>query len=126
MPLRVASGPASRNESSSESTVWNEPSYSVALKSITGIAGDRALLGDVADALLDAREELARHDAADDLVGELHAALGVGLDLQPDVAELAAAAGLLLVPALDLGLAADRLAVRDAVARSRRRRRTCA
>ena len=53
-------------------------------------------------------------DAADDLLGELDAAAGVGLDLQPDVAELAAAAGLLLVPALDLGAAADRLAVGDA------------
>ena len=36
MPLRVASWPARRKDSSSESTVWNEPSYSVALKSITG------------------------------------------------------------------------------------------
>ena len=36
MPLRVARWPASRKESSSESTVWNVPSYSVASKSITG------------------------------------------------------------------------------------------
>ena len=70
------------------------------------VAGDRALLGDVAHALLDARPELARHRAADDAcVANSTPAPGIGLDLEPDVAELAAAAGLLLVPALGLGLA---------------------
>ncbi len=38
---------------------------------------------------------------------------GERLHLDPDVAELAAAAGLLLVPALDVGLAFDRLLVGD-------------
>ena len=41
---------------------------------MTGIAGERALLGDVADALLDARPELARHGPADDLRREFDAA----------------------------------------------------
>ena len=53
------------------------------------------------------------HRPADDLLGELDAAARVRLDLQPDVAEHPVAAGLLLVLALDLGLAPDRLAVGD-------------
>ncbi len=77
------------------------------------IAGKDALGGRLADALLDAREEALRHRPADDPLGELDAAAGVRLELDPDVAEHAVAAGLLLVLALDLGLAADRLPVRD-------------
>ncbi len=52
------------------------------------------------------------HGPADDALGELDAAVRVGLELQPDVPEHPVAAGLLLVPAVDLGLAADRLLVR--------------
>ena len=101
------------NDSSLESTGWNEPSYSVALKSTSGIARQHALGRRLADALLDAREEALGDGAADDLVGELDAAAGVRLELDPDVAEHAVAAGLLLVPAVGLGRAADRLAVGD-------------
>ena len=78
------------------------------------IARDDALGGRLADALLDAREEVAGHRAADDLLGELDAAARVRLELDPDVAEHAVAAGLLLVAAVGLGLAPDRLAVRHA------------
>ena len=53
------------------------------------------------------------HRAADDPLGELDAAVRVRLELEPDVAEHPVAAGLLLVAAVDLGLAADRLLVRD-------------
>ena len=101
------------NESSFESTGWNDPSYSVALKSIERVAREHALGGRLADALLDAREEALRDRAADDLVGELDAGRGVRLELDPHVAEHAVPAGLLLVPAVGLGRAADRLAVGD-------------
>src|SRR6185312_15398679 len=86
------------------------------------VARQHAFRRGLADALLDAREEALWHRPADDALGELDAAVGVGLELQPDVAEHAVAAGLLLVPAVDLGRAADRLLVRDAwrVRRDRR------
>ena len=91
------------------------------------IARDRPLVGDVPDTLLDAREELARHDPAHDALGERDAAAGVRLELQPDMAELAAPAGLLLVAALDLGAAPDRLAIGDPGRMDQRpRSRTCA
>ena len=65
------------------------------------------------DALLDRGDEAPRDRAADDGVLELVAlAARQRLDLDPAVAELAAAAGLLLVPALGLRLLADGLAVR--------------
>src|SRR6185503_3824558 len=55
------------------------------------------------DALLDRRNEFARHAAANDAVDELVAlALLVRLDLEPHVPELAAAAGLLDVFAFAL------------------------
>ena len=72
------------------------------------------IAGRIAHAFLDACPELARDGATNDLGSELDAGTGIGLDLQPDVTELAAPAGLLLVPALDLGLGVDRLAVGDA------------
>src|SRR5688572_31487170 len=78
-----------------------------------GVAGDRALVGYVAHALLDACPELAWHGAADDARLERHAGTGIGLDLEPHVAKLAAPAGLLLVAPLDLRLGADRLAIWD-------------
>src|SRR4051794_6770349 len=76
------------------------------------VTRDDAALGGFADALLDAGEEALRHRAADDALRELDAAIGVRLELEPDVAEHPMAAGLLLVAAVDLGLAADRLLVR--------------
>ena len=79
-----------------------------------GVARDGALVGHVPDALLDPREELAWHDAAHDLLGELDATAGVGLDREPHMAELATSAGLLLVAPLHLGGATDRLPVGDA------------
>ena len=67
------------------------------------IARDDALLHRLADALLDGRDEAGRDHAALDLVHELEAlALRQRLDLDVAVAELAAAAGLLLVAALRL------------------------
>ena len=67
------------------------------------------------DALVDGGPEALRDDAADDLVDEL-VALVAGERLEHDlaVAELAAAARLLLVAALGARLLADRLEVRDA------------
>ena len=59
-------------------------------------------------------KKLLRDRPADDPLGELDAAARVRLELHPHVAEHAVAAGLLLVAAVDLGLAADRLLVRDA------------
>src|ERR1035437_924934 len=67
----------------------------------------------LANALLDAGEEVLGHGAADHVLGELHAATRVRLDRNPDVAEHAVAARLLLVAAVRLGLAADRLLVGD-------------
>ncbi len=64
------------------------------------ITRQNALGRGLADALLDAREEVLRNRAADDLLGELDAAAVVRLDLDPDVAEHAVAAGLLLVAAV--------------------------
>src|SRR5262249_48136171 len=75
------------------------------------IARDGPLVGDIPDALLDPREEVAGHDPTHDALGELDATARVGLDLQPHMPELASATGLLLVPALDLGRSADGLAI---------------
>ena len=72
------------------------------------------LLG-LGDALLDRGDVLARDDAADDLVDELVAGSALGrLDPQPRDRELPVTAALLLHLAFGFGLAADRLAVRDA------------
>src|SRR6185503_446651 len=77
-------------------------------------AGDRPLGQRRAHALLDARDELVRDRAAAHLVDELEAgAARQRLDAQEDLAELAGAAGLLLVAVVALGAAGDRLAVRD-------------
>ena len=59
-----------------------------------------------------AGNEVLGNRAAEDLVGELEvAAARQRLHLDPAIAELAVAAGLLLVAALDVGPAADRLAI---------------
>ena len=68
------------------------------------VAGEEAFGHGVADALLDGGDEVARDDAADDLVDELEAlAARLRLHLDPGVGELAAAAGLLLVLPCGLG-----------------------
>ena len=68
---------------------------------------------------LDRRDELPRDRAAEDVVDELEvAAARQRLDLDLAVAELAVAAGLLLVPAVRLGRRRDRLAVRECAAAS--------
>ena len=65
-------------------------------------------------ALLHGRDEDGGDHAALHLVDELEAAAArERLDLEVDLAELAGAAGLLLVPAVALGLLRDRLAVGD-------------
>ena len=80
---------------------------------LNGGAGELALGHRLLDALVDRRAEALRDDAADDLVHELVA--GVAFDrLEHDVrvAELPAAAGLLLVAAVAARLLADRLEIR--------------
>jgi hypothetical protein len=78
------------------------------------VAGQDALLAGLLEAFLDRGDEVARDGPAEDLVVELEVlAARQGLEFDPDVAELAAASGLLLVPALDVGPALDRLEVRD-------------
>src|SRR5690606_40358863 len=79
------------------------------------VAGNRAAGEYLAHALLDRRDELSGNDAALDLVGELEAAAArQRFDPQEHLAELPGTAGLLLVPVVSLGLAADRLAIGDA------------
>src|ERR687885_2152774 len=75
-----------------------------------GVAGDASAGHGLDDPLLYGRDELAWDGAADDGVLELEArAAGQRGDLYPRVAELAAAAGLLLVATLRLGGTRDRL-----------------
>ena len=79
-----------------------------------GEAGEEAVLGGLDNALLHRRDEVPGDGPAEDLVGELE--LGAArqrLHLDPAIAELAMAAGLLLVASLDVGGAADGLAVGD-------------
>ena len=77
-------------------------------------AGQVAAPGGVANAFFDGRNEVLRNGAAEDVVDELElAAARQRLHLDLAVAVLAVAAGLLLVAALHVGLAADGLAVRD-------------
>ena len=85
---------------------------------LDGIAGEHAGVHRLAHAFLDGGDERARDHAALDLVDELElvASAVVGrlaerLDLDVAVAELAAPAGLLLVAAVRLRAAADRLLV---------------
>src|SRR4051794_7116553 len=79
-----------------------------------GVARDGPLVGDVVDAFLDARPELARDRAAHDARLEGDATARVGLDLDPDMSELTAATGLLLVSALGLCPRSDGFAIGDA------------
>src|SRR5271155_4163302 len=78
------------------------------------IAGQESVGQSVAHAFFDRRNEVARDDAADDVVDELEAlAARHRLDLQPAIAVLPAAAGLALVLALRLGAALDGFLVRN-------------
>ena len=79
-----------------------------------GVTGKHAVLHGLLDALVDGRDEAARDVATNDLVHELVAVAGVGLDAQPAVAKLSGTAGLLLVTALGGRNATDGLAVGDA------------
>ena len=83
-----------------------------------GRAGELAVLHRLAHALVDRGPVALRDDAADDLVDELVAELAVlrrqRLEHDRAVAELAAAAGLLLVAMPRARLLADRLLVRHA------------
>src|SRR5688572_24682984 len=76
------------------------------------VAGEEAAHARILDALLDRRNELARNGTAEDVVDELEvAATGQRFELDLAVAELAVAAGLLLVPAVRLGRGRDGLPV---------------
>ena len=102
------------NATSFESTGWCLPSYTITRTSSSGIARDRALDEHLVDAFLDRGDVLARNRAADDFVDELEAgAARQRLDPQVHLAELAGAAGLLLVAVVAFGFAAYGLAVRD-------------
>ena len=64
------------------------------------LEAERSLFERLDRAFLDRRDEVSRHHAAADLVLELEAgAARQRLDVEHDIAELAVAAGLLLVPA---------------------------
>ena len=78
-----------------------------------GITGQHALLRGKADALFNSREEVLRHAAAEHLLFEDDLFAVAGLEVDDDIAELAVAAGLLLMTALLLAGLADGLAVGD-------------
>ena len=75
-------------------------------------AGEKAALGRLHDAFLDRRNVVLGNRAAEDFVDELEfAAARQRLHLDPAIAELAVTAGLLLVPALHVGAAANGFAI---------------
>ncbi|EEF93536.1 hypothetical protein CATMIT_01832, partial [Catenibacterium mitsuokai DSM 15897] len=79
------------------------------------VAGHGAVVQHLTHAFLHRRQELAGNGAALDLVDELEAAAArQRFDAQEHLAELAGAAGLLLVPVMAFGAAGDGLAVGDA------------
>ena len=79
-----------------------------------GIAGQHALVGGLPQALFHGGEEVLGDAAAEDLFGEDHVlGLILGLKADPHVAELAGAAGLLLVAAMGLHLFLDGLPIGD-------------
>jgi len=78
------------------------------------IAGEDALAQDLLDALVDGRDETTRDVTTHDLVHELIAVAGIGLDAKPAVAVLTGTARLLLVAPLCRGDAPDGLAIGDA------------
>ena len=120
--------PAILNAISDESTLWYEPSTSSHADALHRRAGELAVVHRLLDALVDGRAEALRDDAADDLVDELVARPAVDrLDHDVAVAELAAAARLLLVAAVRARLASGSSRGRArAAGAARRRRRTAA
>ena len=76
------------------------------------ITGEHAVIHALAQTLFNGREEVLRDGAAEDVLGKDHLLALIRLELDPDVAVLAVAAGLLLVLALDLDGTADGLAER--------------
>ena len=104
---RNALRPAETNATSFESTGWCLPSYTMTRTSCIGKPAIAPVGEHLLDALLHRRNELVRDHAALGLVDELEAgAARQRLDSQRHLAELAGAAGLLLVPVEALGLAA--------------------
>ena len=84
-------------------------------RQVDHLEAERSVLERIDDAFLDRRNVIARHYAAGDLVLELESgAARQRLDLEHHVAELAVAAGLLLVAAALLDRLLDRLPVADA------------
>ena len=84
------------------------------MKSTTGKARQVALFGGFDDAFFDGRDEVPGDGSAEDFVVELElSAARQRLHANPAIAELAVAAGLLLVAALHVGLAADGFAIRN-------------
>ena len=75
------------------------------------VTGQHTVLHSLPQALLHGGEVVLGHSAAHDFLAELHLFLVAGLEADPYIAELAVAAGLLLVAALDLHLLADLLTV---------------
>lgn len=75
------------------------------------VAGKYALLDAVAQTLFNCGEEVLRHGAADNFLGENEIVALAGLEADEHIAELAVSAGLLLVSALNLDLLADGLSV---------------
>ncbi len=79
------------------------------------VTGEHTLLHGVAQALFDRREEVFRNAAAKDFLSENHVlGLLLGLEADPDIAELTGTAGLLLVAAVGFDLRLDLLTVSNA------------
>ena len=76
-----------------------------------GVPGQNAVLGCLTHTLFHSREEVLRHAAAEHVFGKLNVLTRNGLELDPHIAKLAVAAGLLLVAALGLAALADGFAV---------------
>ena len=77
-------------------------------------SGQKAVRGRFHDSLFNGGNEIARDGAAENFVGELEfPAARQRLHANPAIAELAVAAGLLLVAALHVGLAANGFAIRN-------------
>ena len=84
------------------------------LKSTTGKSGQIAFFRGLDDSLFDRGNEVPRNGAAEDFVFEFElSAARQRLHANPAIAELAVAAGLLLVAALHVGLAANGFAIRN-------------
>ena len=77
------------------------------------ITSENTLLDSVAETLFNGGEEVLRNRAADNSLCKLEIVGIVGLELDPDVAELTVTAALLLVTTLSRNLLADSLAVSD-------------